>query len=163
MLVLVGQILKPRGLKGELKVDILTNRPLVFNDLHTVFIDKVKYTVVKGSVQNGFAYVNLQGIDTIEKAENFRNKNILIEAADLPLKADEVLSTELIGFTVIHDGKKIGTVKAVENFGGGDFFEIAVTGVGFIQIPNEDDFIAETNMTARTLTLTPNALQEELV
>lgn len=163
MLVTIGQVLKPRGLKGELKVEILYNRPQVFNDLTEVSIDGTKYAVTKSSVQNGFAYVNLQGVDVIEKAGRFRNKEIRVATDSLHLAADEVLSTDLIGFTVIHNGKPIGTVKSVENYGAGDFFEIAVTGVGFVQIPNEDDFILETNMTQKTLTLTANALRAEIV
>lgn len=163
MLVTIGQILKPRGLKGELKVEILYNRPAVFNDLAEVFIKDTKYVVTKSSVQNGFAYVNLHGIDTIEKAEPFRNKEIQVRTENLHLADDEVLSTDLIGFAVVHNGQNIGRINAVENYGAGDVFEIAVTGQGFIQIPNEDDFILETNMTQKTLTLTPNALQTENV
>ena len=163
MLVTIGQILKPRGLKGELKVEILYNRPVIFNELTEVFVGDVKYAVTKSSVQNGFAYVNLQGIDAIEKAERFRNQEIRVESSELNLAEDEVLSTDLIGFKVLHNGKEIGTIKSVENYGAGDFFEIAVTGVGYIQIPNEDDFVLETNMTQKTLTLTPNALRAENV
>lgn len=163
MLVTIGQILKPRGLKGELKVEILYNRPAVFNDLAEVFINDTKYAVTKSSVQNGFAYVNLRGIDTIEKAEPFRNKEIQVRAENLHLADDEVLSTDLIGFAVVHNGQNIGRINAVENYGAGDVFEIAVTGQGFVQIPNEDDFILETNMTQKTLTLTPNALQTEII
>ena len=163
MLVAIGTVLKPRGLQGELKIGITYNRPAVFSDLKTVSISGHTYNVVRGSVQNGFAYLRLDGIDTIEKAEKFRNQEIMVESTSLRLQADEVLSSDLIGFDVVHLGKKIGTVTAVENYGGGDFFEIAVTGKEFVLLPNEDDFIAETNMTTRTLVLTPRALESELV
>lgn len=163
MLVTIGTVLKPRGLKGELKVDITYNRPQIFNDLTDVVINNQTYQVAAGSVQNGFGYLRLVGIDTIEKAEPFRNQTVAVAETALHLQADEVLSSQLVGLTVIHQGKKIGTVKAVENYGGGDFFEIAVTGQGFVQIPNEDDFIIETNLIDRTLTLTDRALDVELV
>lgn len=163
MLVAIGTVLKPRGLQGELKVGITYNRPEVFNDLTAVSLNGKTYPVVRGSVQNGFGYLRLTGIDSIEKAEKFRNQTVMVEDSALHLQADEVLSSQLIGFDVVHLGKKIGTVAAVENYGGGDFFEIAVTGKEFVLIPNEDDFILETNMTTRTLVLTPNALEAELV
>ena len=163
MLVAIGTILKPRGLQGELKIGITYNRPAVFNELKTVSVGGHIYHVVRGSVQNGFAYLRLDGIDTIEKAEKSRNQELLVESTALHLQADEVLSSDLIGFDVVHLGKKIGTVTAVENYGGGDCFEIAIDGKEFVLLPNEDDFIAETNMTTRTLVLTPNALESELV
>ena len=163
MLVAIGTILKPRGLQGELKIEITYNRPAVFNDLKSVDLGGKTYTVARGSVQNGFAYLRLVGVDTIEKAEQLRNQIVKVDASALHLAENEVLSSDLIGFEVIHNGKKIGTVASIENYGAGDFFEIAVDGQGFVLLPNEDDFIAETNMTTRTLVLTPNALEAELV
>lgn len=163
MLVAIGTVLKPRGLQGELKIGITYNRPAVFNDLKTVSLGKQTYEVIRGSVQNGFAYLRLRGIETVEKAEKLRNQNVMVEDSALHLQADEILSSQIIGFEVVHQGKKIGTVASVENYGAGDFFEIAVDGQGFVLIPNEDDFIAETNMITHTLVLTPNALDSELV
>lgn len=163
MLVAIGTVLKPRGLQGELKVGITYNHPEVFNELNEVSLNGKVYSVIRGSVQNGFAYLRLDGIETIEKAEQFRNQTVMVEDSALHLQADEVLSSELIGFDVVHLGKKVGCVAAVENYGGGDFFEIAITGKEFVLIPNEDDFILETNLTTRTLVLTPNALEAELV
>ena len=163
MLVAIGTVLKPRGLQGELKIEITYNRPAVFNDLKSVSLNGKTYAVTRGSVQNGFAYLRLSGIDAIEKAELLRNQIVSVEDSALHLADNEVLSSDLIGFEVVHNGKKIGTVASIENYGAGDFFEIAVDGQGFVLLPNEDDFIAETNMTTPTLVLTPNALEAELV
>ncbi len=163
MLVAIGTVLKPRGLQGELKIDIKYNRPAVFDCLKSVFIDNQTYQVVRSSVQNGFAYLRLDGINSIEQAEKFRNQTVEVHQADLHLQPDEVLSSDLIGFEVVHLGRKIGTVASIENYGAGDFFEIAVDGQGFVLLPNEDDFIAETNMNTHTLVLTPKALESELV
>ena len=163
MLVAIGTVLKPRGLQGELKIGITYNRPAVFNDLKTVSLGKQTYEVIRGSVQNGFAYLRLREVETVEKAEKLRNQIVMVEDSALHLQADEILSSQIIGFEVVHQGKKIGTVASVENYGAGDFFEIAVDGQGFVLIPNEDDFIAETNMITHTLVLTPNALDSELV
>ena len=56
MLVAIGTVLKPRGLQGELKVGITYNHPEVFNELNEVSLNGKVYSVVRGSVQNGFAY-----------------------------------------------------------------------------------------------------------
>jgi 16S rRNA processing protein RimM len=185
--LLIGKILRPRGLKGELKVEILTNVLSVFSSVKKIFIDGKEYKVIKGSVQNGYAYINLSGVDKIETAEKFRNKEIYINETEIELNEDEVLSTDLIGFAVLNTaGEKIGTVQNIDNYGGGDFFEIVVTGGGtptgqtgfpadsdlsanrkppmyYIQIPNEDEFILETNMKNKTITVTDSALTSETV
>ena len=163
MLVAIGTVLKPRGLQGELKIGMTYNHPEIFNELTQITLNGKVYFVERGSVQNGFAYLRLAGIDSIEKAELLRNQTVMVEEIALHLKDDEILSSDLIGFTVMHMGKVVGEVVAVENYGAGDFFEIAITGKEFVLIPNEDDFILETNVKTRTLILTPNALESELV
>lgn len=163
MLVAIGTVLKPRGLQGEIKVGMTYNHSEIFNELTTVSLNGKTYDVERGSVQNGFAYLRLSGIDSIEKAEKLRNQSVMVEESSLLLEDNEILSSELIGFDVVHLGKKVGSVVSVENYGAGDFFEIAITGKEFVLIPNEDDFILETNVTTRTLVLSPNALESELV
>ena len=163
MLVAIGTVLKPRGLQGELKIGMTYNHPEIFNELTEVILNGKAYVVERGSVQNGFAYLRLTGIDSIEKAEQFRNQEVKVEESALHLEDNEILSSELIGFEVVHMGKVVGEVVAVENYGAGDFFEIAITGKEFVLIPNEDDFVLETNVKTRTLVLAPNALESELV
>ena len=163
MLVAIGTVLKPRGLQGELKIGMTYNHPEIFNELTEVTLNGKAYVVERGSVQNGFAYLRLTGIDNIEKAEQFRNQEVKVEESALHLEDNEILSSELIGFEVVHMGKVVGEVVAVENYGAGDFFEIAITGKEFVLIPNEDDFVLETNVKTRTLVLAPNALESELV
>jgi len=163
MLVDVGTVLKPRGLQGEIKVGITYNHSEIFNCLNQVTLKGKVYHVERGSVQNGFAYLRLAGIDSIEKAEQLRNQKVMVEESDLQLQDNEILSSELIGYEVIHNGKIVGEVVAVENYGAGDFFEIAITGKEFVLIPNEDEFIVETNIKTRTLVLAQNALDAELV
>ena len=70
---------------------------------------------------------------------------VKVESGDLHLQDNEVLSSDLIGFEVVHKGKKIGTIASIENYGASDFFEIAVDGQGFVLLPNEDDFIVKFN------------------
>jgi 16S rRNA processing protein RimM len=162
--VLVGKILRPRGLSGELKVDILTNKTTVFSTVKKVYIDDKEYTVTAGSIQGNYAYLNLLGVNKIEFAEKFRNREIFINAGDIKLNENEILSVDIIGYTVLNQkGEKIGVLRGVENYGGGDFFEIAIPVVGIVQIPNEDEFITETDTVRKTITLTDNALQSETI
>jgi len=74
MLIAIGTVLKPRGLQGELKIGMTYNHPEVFNELVQVSLKGKTYAVERGSVQNGFAYLRLAGIDSVEKAEQFRNQ-----------------------------------------------------------------------------------------
>ncbi|MDR0384274.1 MAG: ribosome maturation factor RimM [Christensenellaceae bacterium] len=151
--VLIGKVLRPRGLKGELKTDAT-----LFN-LKKVLIDNKNFIVENVSKHNGFVYFKLVGVDNIDAAEKLRGKEIYAEPI---LQEGEILTSDLIGFTVVCGDKKIGKVKSVESYGGGNFLSIACFG-GFRNIPYEDEFIVETNMTKKEIIINDAALQEDII
>lgn len=153
-LLTIGRVLKPRGLAGEIKVQILTNRPEIFTTAKTVSIGDVDFTVARGSVQNAFAYFMLGGVD-LAKAERLRNKMVQVSAEQFPLEDDEVLSTDLIGFAIVGDksGKVLGELLGIDDHGAGDVLDC-----GALSIPYEDEFVVETNMTERKI-----VVREDLV
>ncbi|MCL2847109.1 MAG: ribosome maturation factor RimM [Firmicutes bacterium] len=142
-LLQIGRVLKPRGLRGELKIQILTNRPSVFMGQKTVWIGRREYAVRGTSFHSGFAYIFLDGIDKIEKAEVLKGKAVEVPRECFELADDEVLDIDLIGFTVVtENGKTIGVLETIEN-------DNLV--VGDTIIPNEDDFVIETNMKTKQI------------
>jgi len=151
MKYLIGKILKARGLKGELKVQILTNITNVFGKLPHVYLGATqdsaeKYIVTKSSVQNEFAYLFLKDVDSVERAEDFRGMEIYVDKSQLAIADDEILASDLVGCVVVtENGKSLGTVQEVVNYGGSDFLKFGKD----VEIPYEDEFIVETNMTEK--------------
>ena len=67
----------------------------------------------------------IDGIDDRNVAETLRGTELFISRDDLPkLKSDEYYQSDLIGFGVVRDGKKIGVVDGFQNFGAGDIIEL---------------------------------------
>ena len=154
--VQVGRILKPRGLKGEVKCQVSHTSapasgrvPPLFARGEFVRITDCDYKILNVSEHGGFVYLYLDGITTIEQAESLRNKFIEIDRENLELAADEIFTSELIDFEVIDtNGKKIGTVKSIENYGASDIVDC-----GDIMFPYEDAFVIETNMTKKQIVI----------
>ena len=49
---------------------------------------------------------------------------MFVERSTLPdVKSGEYYQADLIGFTIIRDGEKVGTVSCFQNFGAGDIIE----------------------------------------
>jgi len=145
---LIGKILKPRGLRGELKVQILTNLIDVFVGLKSIYIDNQKYSLAKSSIQNEFAYINIVDVASIERAEDFRGKEIYVSKTQLKIADDEIIVDELVGFEIFNQkGKSLGNLKSIENYGGSDFLNLG----NDLEIPYEDEFIIETNMTDKKI------------
>jgi len=159
MKYLIGKVLRPRGLKGELRVQILTNLTDVFSSLKKVYIDKQPYEVVASSIQNKFAYIKLKGINTIEDAENFRDLEIYVTKTTLKLQSDDILSEDLVGFAIVNQkNKQLGTVTSIEFFG-----ERVILDAENFSFPYEDDFVVETNITDRKIVVREGMLSTEEV
>ena len=149
-LVPIARILKPRGLSGELKVQILTNIPNALDLAPN--IEKVSYS-------GDFAFIRFKGVNSIEAAESMRGKLIEVPRDLLQLADDEVFADDLIGFEVIaSSGKKLGTVRKVESVRASEVFDL-----GHMMIPNEDAFIIETNMQTKQIIANESMLEEETI
>lgn len=74
----IAKVLRPKGLKGELKCKALTEKFDLFSNINSVICDNKEYKVISGVYRLGFAYIQLENINTIELAEKFRNKILYV-------------------------------------------------------------------------------------
>ena len=116
----VAKILKPQGIKGEVKAQPLTNVLAVFENLRKINVEGSEYKIERISLRQGFLYVKFAGINDRNMAETLRGKKLFIEKEKLEdnLQEDEILVDDLIGL-VLYDteGDKIGQIVDVENYG----------------------------------------------
>lgn len=125
--ILVGKIVAPQGIRGEVRVQTFTDTPADFQKLKiksTRFNDgDFKFVRV---VPNSTVIIGkITGIDDRNTAETLRGTELFIERNTLPdLKVDEFYQADLIGFDVIRNGIKIGIVDCFQNYGAGDIIEL---------------------------------------
>ena len=125
----LAQVLKPQGIKGELKLKPFTDDLARFSNLAHVFIknknEYTEYPVLSSRTYKQFAYIKLLGIDTIEDAEMLRNKFLYIDrenAAELPDGADYI--ADIIGCKVFDGEDELGEVDDIFNTGAADIYVI---------------------------------------
>ena len=131
-LVAIARLSKPRGLRGEVVADILTNFPERFENLETVSIIYPDGKIVEGAIekfwfQKGRIVLKFAGYDTIEAAETLRNCEICVpETEAVKLEANEFFDWELEGCAVeTIEGMRIGTVKELMRTGGTEILVVA--------------------------------------
>lgn len=132
--VCVGKIVKPQGIKGEVKILPLVDIPAIFNGKHLLYIEKQEAKVVSASYRLGYGYVHFEEITDRNVAEKYRNKNVYITKDDFDkLAVDEFLIEDLVG-TVLNDenGEFIGQIVGVTDYGFDD-----------ILIVNQNDHLYE--------------------
>lgn len=131
-LVAIAKLAKPRGLRGEIVGDVLTDFPERFNDLSEVSIVYPNGKVAKGEIEKFWFQKNrivlkLKNFDSIEAAETLRDCEICVaETEAVELEADEFFDWELEDCRVeTVEGEQIGTVKEVLRTGGTEILVVA--------------------------------------
>lgn len=167
-MITIGQITKPQGVRGEVKVKPLTDDPSRFCVLKSVFVGGQPYKVLGARVSGTDVFVKLAGIDDRNKAEELRGKLITIDrAAAVPLGEGEFFIADLIGSTLLarSDGKEdtIGKVVSVQSFGAADVFTIDIGGAKQMTFAFVKALNAEYDENSNTLCVDGERLKEVAV
>lgn len=122
-LVIIGKIVAPQGIKGEVRVLSLSDFPERFTTKGMRLLLKDESALPQTvEILSGYAHKNnlfilqLAGINDRTQAEKLRNYLLAVPKSDRPpLAEDEFLVADLVGCTVIHQPSQIaiGQVSGV--------------------------------------------------
>jgi 16S rRNA processing protein RimM len=127
------------GVRGEARLKSFTAEPEGFagyGALETEDATRRFEVRITRPVPGGFA-VRLSGVATREDAEALKGTRLYASRDRLPpLPEDEFYHADLIGLTAFDTGgAALGRVLTVQNYGGGDFLEIARAGQNALLVP----------------------------
>jgi len=164
----VGQVLKPQGVRGEVKVKPLTDDPRRFLGLEQVFVcvdgAYAPRAMRCARVHDGFAYVEFDGVGDREAAGALRDLLLYVErenAAPLEEGADYIV--DLVGCGVFDTrGEPVGTLTDVLQPGANDVYVID-TPRGELLIPALKRVVPAVDVAARRITVDEGVLPEVAV
>lgn len=163
-LIVVGQIAGAFGVKGEARVRSFTDDPEACFSYGPLVDEKgaVVLTPLKARPLNQDYGVTTKEQRQREDWEALKGTLLHVSRAAMPATEDnEFYVADLVGMDVVHaDGRPLGKVKAIHNFGAGDLVEIAPPSGPAFLLPFNDPVFPEINLAARRLTASP---QEELL
>lgn len=118
---IIGKILKPQALKGEVRVAPITRDAMQYLTYKYLYIgdEHKKYDIEDCRLQDGFVVIKFHGINNANEAEDLRNQMLYIDKSQLSvLDSDEYYIEDLIGCQVLSnlDNEYFGTVKAVDEY-----------------------------------------------
>lgn len=132
--LMIGEVLKPQGIRGEVKVKPYAANHDDFRRWKTLYIRQGEsYEPVKAKcsrVHDGFVYLTLGESASMEDAEKLRGVQLWIDRAHAnPLEEDEVYISDLIGCEgVDEEGKSIGVLQDVLQHGVVDVYVFKAKG-----------------------------------
>ncbi len=120
--ICIGKIVKTIGIKGEVKVIGYTDSLERFKTLKSFFVENELFECERASVRNDFVALKIAGVDDPNQAEKFKDKLIYVDRENaVKLDKNHYFVVDLIGCNIVDEnGKQIGFVTDVENYGASD-------------------------------------------
>jgi len=157
--LLIGRITAPFGVRGDLKVSLISTRPDYLVKLKQVFLgDQLQpYAVSRLHEHKASVYIlRLPAVTTRDQAEELRGTEIYILANQAaPLDADEYFIHDLIGLTVrVQDGAEVGKVAEVIETGANDVLVVRQVGQPEVLIPMVRAIVQKVDVAAGLIEVT---------
>lgn len=155
--LLLGEIMRPHGVRGELRLRLLTDYPERIAKLKTIYLadtpeaSQPKPYHVEGMRMNGdFGLLKLREVTDRTEAERYRGLFALVDIEHaVPLEAGEFYLYQLIGLRVeTSAGAALGTLVEVLETGANDVYVVDSPQYGEILIPVTDETIVKTDVQA---------------
>ncbi|MFL5237948.1 MAG: ribosome maturation factor RimM [Rhizomicrobium sp.] len=164
--VLLGVVIGAQGLKGEVKVKTFTETPEklgAYGELHTK--DGRKLVIANARAAKDVAVVQLEGIADRDAAESLKGVEFYIPRGALPAAEEhEFYHADLVGLRAEDtEGRAVGNVIAIHNFGAGDVIEMArEDGGGTVLMPFTREIVPTIDIAAgRIVIAAPEEVEAE--
>jgi len=129
--ITVGRIISPWGVRGQVKVEPLTDDIERFKNLKEVFYEQencLEKLVIKEVIflKKAFVVLKFEGVDDAKEAEKFRNKYIMVHRKDaVKLPEGRYFICDIIGLKVYTvDDEYLGEIINVIQTGANDVYVI---------------------------------------
>ncbi|MBQ4265212.1 MAG: 16S rRNA processing protein RimM [Clostridia bacterium] len=165
----IGEIVRPQGIKGEVKLRAMSSDPDRYARLESVYLLKngqyIEYKVKKGRCNDGFAVLALDGVKDRNEAELLRGVKVFVDREHaIELDEDENFVVDLIGLKAVDTkGNEIG--ELVDVLSPNQICDVYVfdTPRGEMMIPALRRVVLEVDLDEEKIVLDENVLPEVAV
>src|SRR5690349_24076342 len=130
--VLIGRIGAPHGVRGEVLVQSFAHEPRAIASYGPLESEdgkqRLELKIVRETPKG--LIVRVAGIADRNGVEALKGQRLYVDRSRLPAAAaDEFYRADLVGLRAIDsEGRTVGTIIAVDNYGAGDILELQVDG-----------------------------------
>ena len=159
--VLLGQIGRAHGVRGEVRVKSFTADPEAIAGYGPLETEDGTRTLEFASVRPAktMLIAAIKGVTSREAAEALNGVKLYVPRGRLPEEEDEetFYHSDLLGFEAVDEaGRNYGVIVAIHDFGAGDLLEIAPKGRRSGELlPFTAEFVPEMAMDERRVLIAP--------
>ena len=154
-------LFRSHGVRGEVRLRSFTEDPLAIADYGPLESEDgtQRFAIEALRPAKDHFVARFAGVDSREAAEKLTNLRLYIARSQLPpIEDDETFyHADLVGLAAVTpDGRPLGTVIAVHNFGAGDLIEIAPASGGKpMMLPFTEANVPKVEIAAKRLVVAP--------
>ena len=152
----VGLVAAPWGVRGDVKVQPLTDFPERFQPGATLWVRGYRHKVQRSRWSRGLVYLGLRGVDSRDAADKLRGALLEVPETDLPpLPEGQYYRFQIVGLEVwTPQGDALGRVEEVLSTGSNDVYVIR-GGPRELLIPALEDVVKEVDLEGGRLVVEP--------
>ena len=160
-LIVIARAVKPRGLKGEIVAELLTDFPERFEDVDELVLvspqgERSTKRLEDYWFQKDRVVLKLSGYDDVDAAKELTGFEFAVpESERVPLPADHYYDWELEGCTVKVGDDSIGQVISVLRTGGAEILVVTDDSGKERLIPLADSIVVEVDAAGKTIVIDP--------
>ena len=158
-----AKVLKPQGIKGEVKVENFISDLDFLHALKQFYIGDVIYNIKKMRTDGKYAYILTEEITDRNHAELLRNRVLFADKELLIAKDDEFFISDLEDCCVVDEENNIiGYVESIEKYGSADIVNILLGGA-LKSFPFLKAILKEVDVKNKKIVVYKDKLEEVLV
>lgn len=140
--IVLAHITGAHGIKGDVTLKIHAQEP---QSLLRHTFGSIKILSVRQGPK-GKHVARIEGLNDRNDAEALKGTELSIPRAVAPKEDNEFYLSDLIGLEARQNGKIVGRVKGVNDFGAGELLDVALQTGREVFVPLREPFVLETNI-----------------
>ena len=160
--LIVGEITKPQGVMGELKVRPYTDDANRFKKLKSVYIDGVEYGIIRVRVAPDAVFLVLKGVADRNSAELLRGKMLEVARENcVPLDEGKYFIVDVLGSSLeTENGVVLGTIFDIVTSGRKDIYYAKTKDGKSLVFPLLKDVLVEIDINAKKVVVKEKRFNE---
>lgn len=160
--LLLGRVLRPHGVRGELRLELITAYPERISEGGRVFVGSdpqdpaaaEEHRVTRARRHQQYLILELEGVTDREAADSFRDRYVMVPLEEaIPLEVGEFYLFQALGLDVVTDeGEFLGQVSDVIETGANDVYVVHGPS-GEILLPDIEECILKVDIAANQMTV----------
>lgn len=155
--LVVGEILKPFGFRGEVKIKTITDFPKRLVKHKTIYIGAPPraFQVERARFHADYVLMKFVGYDTDTSVAKLRGALVQIPADQAaPLKKNQYYHHQIVGLRIVTvEGQDIGAVREILETGANDVYLVHTADGKEILLPAIQSVIKKIDLAAKTITV----------